>query len=185
MTDFRSISPRSISWIRGGRGNAVLATRTSGEKNIVFQLPRLNCFISKHSAGMFRIDFKLDPSDKTHAQFVDWIADLEQSAIGTWSSQLQQSKLIYRDGFRVMIFSDTKAFDENSRLSVDYFKARSASAIVQLAGLWTTDSKYGIRLNIKQFKFFEEAIEYAPSPDRADESASATNFSKPMFIMDD
>jgi hypothetical protein len=183
MTDFRDISPRSISWIRGGRGNAVLATRTSGDKNIVFQLPRMNAYISKHSAGMFRIDLKLNTADATHRQFADWIADLEQSAVGTWSSQLQQSKLIYKNGFRVMIFSDTKAFDSLGKLSVDYFKARSVSAICQLAGLWTTDSKYGLRINIKQFKFWEEAIEY-PIADRDDEAAPATN-TKCMFVDDD
>ena len=79
MSDFRDISPKSITWRRGGKGN-IYANRVIGEKTIKFQLPKMNCNIAVHSPGMFRMELKMSPSIPIHAQFMDWIADLEQSS---------------------------------------------------------------------------------------------------------
>ena len=178
--DFRTISPRSITWARGGRGGNIVASRSASVKPIEFQVPRMNCTISSHSAGMFKVELKMNPEDKTHVQFCDWISDLEESSVGTWSSTLSRSKLVYRDGFRLMFFSNTNVFDSTGKLSVDFFKAKSCSILCSLAGLWTTQDKYGLRFNIKQLKFFEDALEY-PST----EEACSENTSDLMFVDDD
>jgi hypothetical protein len=177
--DFRDISPRSISWIRNGRGANIIATRSSSAKPIIFQIPRMNATISIHSPGMFRMDMKLNVEDKTHQQFAEWIVDLEQSAIGTWSSSLKRSNLLYKDGFRIMFFSDTNAFDSTGALSVDFFKAKSISALCALQGLWMSTDKYGLRLNVKQFKFFEDSLEYPK--EQEEERVIQTS----MFVDDD
>ena len=161
--DFRTISPRSIMWARGGRGGTIVASRATSSNPIEFQIPRMNCTISSHSAGMFKVEMKLNPEDKTHMQFCDWISDLEESSVGTWSSTLSRSNLVYRDGFRLMFFSNTNVFDSTGKLSVDFFKAKSCSILCSLTGLWTTSDKYGLRFNVKQLKFFEDALEYPVS----------------------
>jgi hypothetical protein len=125
------------------------------------------------------MDVKLNMADETHRQFADWIADLEQSAVGTWSSTLKRSNLLYNDGFRVMFFSDTNVFDSTGALSVDFFKAKSVSSLCLLQGLWTSADKYGIRFNVKQLKFFEELLDYPKS-----EEEPVVN-GAPMFIDDD
>jgi hypothetical protein len=127
------------------------------------------------------MEIKLNMADKTHQQFVDWIADLEQSSVGTWSSSLKRSGLIYKDGFRLMFFSDTNAFDSTGSLSVDYFKAKSVSALCALQGLWISADKYGLRLNVKQFKFFTEELDYGPSSKEEEIVVNKT----PMFVDDD
>ncbi|AGE50544.1 hypothetical protein PBCVCVR1_569R [Paramecium bursaria Chlorella virus CVR-1] len=177
--DFRDISPRSLTWTRGGRNGNIVASRSSSTRPIVFQIPRMNATISTHSPGMYRMDVKLNMADNTHRQFADWIADLEQSAVGTWSSTLKKSKLLYNDGFRVMFFADTNVFDSTGALSVDFFKAKSVSSLCILQGLWTTPDKYGIRFNVKQLKFFEDALEY---PKEEEEPAVK---GVPLFIDDD
>lgn len=177
--DFRDISPRSISWARGGRNGNIVATRLSSTSPIVFQIPRMNASISTHSPGMYRMDVKLNMADNTHRQFADWIADLEQSAVGTWSSTLKRSNFLYNDGFRVMFFSDTNVFDSTGALSVDFFKAKSISSLCTLQGLWTSNDKYGIRFNVKQLKFFEDALDYP----KGEEEPAVKNV--PMFIDDD
>jgi hypothetical protein len=178
--DFRDISPRSISWARGGRGANIIATRSSSSKPILFQIPRMNAAISIHSPGMFRMELKLNMADKTHQQFVSWVTDLEQSAVGTWSSSLKRSGLIYKDGFRLMFFGDTNAFDSTGSLSVDYFKAKSVSALCSLQGLWISADKYGLRMNVKQFKFFEDALEYPKEEEEPVVAGKAL-----MFVDDD
>ncbi|AGE56330.1 hypothetical protein PBCVNEJV1_522R [Paramecium bursaria Chlorella virus NE-JV-1] len=176
--DFRDISPRSISWTRGGKG-AIFASRSTPGP-ILFQLPRMNATISTHSPGMFRVEFKLDVGNKVHQQFADWIADLEQSAVGTWSSTLKKSNLLYKNGFRIMFFSDTNVFDADGNMTVDFFKAQSVSALCALQGLWTSADKYGLRLNIKQLKLYDDALEY--SKDANDAIAPSET---PMFVDDD
>jgi hypothetical protein len=178
--DFRMISPRSIMWARGGRGGNIVASRATSSKPIEFQIPRMNCTISPHSAGMFKVEMKLNPEDKTHAQFCDWVSDLEESCVGTWSSTLTRSRLVYRDGFRLMFFSNTNVFDSAGKLSVDFFKAKSCSILCSLTGLWTTADKYGLRFNVKQLKFFEDALEY-PVVD----AAFSDNTEELMFVDDD
>lgn len=178
--DFRLISPRSITWSRGARGG-IIASRATSSKPIEFQLPRANCTIASHSAGMFKVEIKLNPEDKTHLQLIDWISDLEESSVGTWSSTLSKSRLIYKNGFRLMFFSNTNVFDSNGRLSVDFFKAKSCSTLCTLAGLWTSETSYGLRLNIKQLKFFEDALEY-PS---VVENVVITTEQESLFIDDD
>ena len=177
--DFRDISPRSLTWARGGRNGNIVASRSSSTKPIMFQVPRMNATISTHSAGMYRMDVKLNMADETHRQFADWIADLEQSAVGTWSSTLKRSNLLYNDGFRVMFFSDTNVFDSTGALSVDFFKAKSVSSLCLLQGLWTSADKYGIRFNVKQLKFFEEPLDYPKSEEEPAVKGA------PMFIDDD
>jgi hypothetical protein len=145
----------------------------------MFQIPRMNTTISTHAAGMYRMDVKLNMADETHRQFADWIADLEQSAVGTWSSTLKRSNLLYNDGFRVMFFSDTNVFDSTGALSVDFFKAKSVSSLCLLQGLWTSADKYGIRFNVKQLKFFEEPLDYPKSEEEPVVKGA------PMFIDDD
>jgi hypothetical protein len=125
------------------------------------------------------MDVKLNMADETHRQFADWIADLEQSAVGTWSSTLNRSNFLYNDGFRVMFFSDTNVFDSTGALSVDFFKAKSVSSLCLLQGLWTSADKYGIRFNVKQLKFFEEPLDYPKSEEEPAVKGA------PMFIDDD
>ena len=107
--DFRSISPRTISWRRGGKG-AIYANRISGDKKIQFQLPTCNCTISVHSPGMFRMEIKLNPADPVHQQFASWIADLEESCKGPWGNNLKKSSLIYNNGIRLMFFCRYECF---------------------------------------------------------------------------
>jgi len=178
--DFRDINPRSISWVRGGRNGAITASRASSNGSIMFQIPRMNATIAVHSPGMYKIEMKLNKEDKTHQQFADWVADLECSAIGTWSSTLKRSSLIYSDGFRLMFFSDTNVFDSSGSLSVDFFKAKSVSVLCALQGLWTSEDKYGLRFAVKQIKFFEDELEY---PVSSDEPAKMTT--NPLFVDDD
>jgi hypothetical protein len=178
--DFRTISPRSIMWARGARGGTIVASRATSQKPIEFQVPRMNCTISSHSPGMFKVEMKLNREDKTHAQFCDWISDLEESSVGTWSSTLSRSNLVYRDGFRLMFFSNTNVFDSTGKLSVDFFKARSCSILCSLAGLWTTSDKYGLRFNVKQLKFFDDALEYPVV-----ETEFTKNSDELMFVDDD
>lgn len=177
--DFRAISPRSITWSRGGRGSSIVASRGVSTKPIEFQIPRMNCTISSHSSpGMYKIELKLNSEEKTHCQFVDWISDLEESSIGTWSSTLTRSRLVYGDGFRLVFFSNTNVFDSNGKLSVDFFKAKSCSVLCSLAGCWEANGKYGLRINVKQLKFFEEPLVY-PVMD------SDRNTSEALFVEDD
>lgn len=174
--DFRTISPRSIVWSSGGRNGSIMASRSTSN-SIEFQIPRMNCSISTHSAGVYKIDFKLNPEDTTHNQFVDWISDLEESSIGTWSSTHSKSNFIYKNGFRIMFFSDTNVFDESGKLSVDFFKAKSCSVLCTLSGLWMSESKYGLRFNIKQMKVFEQSLEYPEEKESSDEEC--------LFVDDD
>ena len=177
--DFRDISPRSLTWSRSGRNGNIVASRPSSTKPLMFQIPRMNATISTHSPGMYRLDLKLNMADSTHRQFADWIADLEQSAVGTWSSTLKKSNLLYNDGFRLTFFSDTNVYDSTGALSVGFFKTKSVSSLCILQGLWTTADKYGIRFNIKQLKFFEDALEYP----KGEEEPAVQGV--PMFIDDD
>lgn len=178
--DFRSISPRSITWRRGGKG-AIYANRVSGDKKIQFQIPRMNCSISVHSAGMFKMELKLNPEDPVHKQFADWILDLEESCKGPWGP-LRKSSTIYNNGIRFMFFSDTNAFDSSGVLSADFMKAKSLSAILTLSGLWTSADKYGLKFKVDQFKFSEESIPY-PTDDGED--IQTTNNKECMFIDDE
>ena len=179
--DFRDISPRSLTWSRSGRNGNIVASRPSSTKNLMFQIPRMNATISTHSPGMYRLDLKLNMADSTHRQFADWIADLEQSAVGTWSSTLKKSNLLYNDGFRLTFFSNTNVYDSTGALSVDFFKAKSVSSLCILQGLWTSADKYGIRFNVKQLKFFEDPLEYENSS-KEEEIVANNSF---MFIDDD
>jgi hypothetical protein len=179
--DFRDISPRSLTWSRSGRNGNIVASRPSSTKPLMFQIPRMNATISTHSPGMYRLDLKLNMADSTHRQFADWIADLEQSAVGTWSSTLKKSNLLYNDGFRLTFFSDTNVYDSTGALSVGFFKAKSVSSLCILQGLWTTADKYGIRFNVKQLKFFEDALEYETSS-KEEEIVANNSF---MFVDDD
>ncbi len=157
MADFRDVSPKSVTWRRGGKGS-VYANRL-GEKSIRFQLPKMNCNIAVHSPGMFRMELKMSPSIPIHAQFMEWIADLEQSAKGPWGN-VTKSSAIYNNGIRLMFFSDTNCFDSSGNLSADFMKAKSVSAICSLTGLWLTDAKYGLKLKCEQFKYFDDPIPY-------------------------
>ena len=56
----------------------------------------------------------MSPSIPIHAQFMDWIADLEQSAKGPWGN-VSKSPAIYNNGIRVMFFSDTNCFDSKQK----------------------------------------------------------------------
>jgi inhibitor of KinA sporulation pathway (predicted exonuclease) len=106
------------------------------------------------------MDLKLNPEDPVHRQFVDWISDLEESCKGPWDHELKKSSTIYNNGIRFMFFSDTNVFDSKNMLSAEFMKAKSLSAIISLVGLWTSADKYGLKFNIVQFKFFEDAIPY-------------------------
>lgn len=176
--DFRDINVRSISWMHGGRNGSIVASRASSGP-IMFQIPRMNATISVHSPGMYKIDMKLNKEDKTHQQFAEWITDLEQSSVGTWSATLKKSSLIYNDGFRLMFFSDTNVFDSSGSLSVDFFKAKSVIVLCSLQGLWTSDEKYGLRFAVKQVKFFEDELPY---PEVQENMIVSTN---PLFVDDD
>ena len=177
--DFRSISPKSITWRRGGKGN-IYANRVAGEKTIKFQLPKMNCTIAVHSPGMFRMELKMSPSIPIHAQFMEWIADLEQSSKGPWGN-VSKSSAIYNNGIRVMFFSDTNCFDSTGNMSADFMKAKSVSAIFSLTGLWLTDTKYGLKFKVEQMKYFEETIPY---PSDA-EDIPITNNKECMFVDDE
>lgn len=175
--DFRTISPRSITWSSGGRNGLVVASRATSSKPIEFQIPRMNCSISNYSPGVYQVEFKLNLEETTHKQFVDWISDLEESSVGTWSSTHCKSKFVYKNGFRLMFFSDTNVFDSSGKLSVGFFNAKSCSVLCTLNGLWTSASKYGLRFNIKQLKFFEEPLDYP------EDSSDETN--KDCLFVDD
>ena len=177
--DFRDISPKSITWRRGGKGN-IYANRVAGEKTIKFQLPKMNCTIAVHSPGMFRMELKMSPSIPIHAQFMEWIADLEQSSKGPWGN-VSKSSAIYNNGIRVMFFSDTNCFDSTGNMSADFMKAKSVSAIFSLTGLWLTDTKYGLKFKVEQMKYFEETIPY---PSDA-EDIPITNNKECMFVDDE
>jgi hypothetical protein len=177
--DFRDISPRQLTWRRGGKGS-IYANRFGGEKTIKFQIPKMNCNIAVHSPGMFRMELKLSPAIPIHAQFMDWIADLEQSSQGPWGN-VSRSSAIYNNGIRLMFFSDTNCFDSSGDMSADFLKAKSASVVCTLTGLWLTDSKYGLKFKVDQFKFFEEPIQYADVEIEPD----VTHTSACMFVDDD
>lgn len=178
MSDFRDISPKSITWRRGGKGS-IYANRLVGEKTIKFQLPKMNCNIAVHSPGMFRMELKMSPSIPIHTQFMEWIADLEQSAKGPWGN-VTKSSAIYNNGIRVMFFSDTNCFDSQGNMSADFMKAKSVSAICSLTGLWLTDTKYGLKFKVDQFKYFEDQIQY---PTDVEEEPNVA--SKAFMFMDD
>lgn len=180
MADFRDISPRQLTWRRGGKGN-IYANRVVGEKTIKFQLPKMNCNIAVHSPGMFRMELKMSPSIPIHAQFMDWIADLEQSSKGPWGN-VSKSSAIYNNGIRVMFFSDTNCFDSSGNMSADFMKAKSVSAIFSLTGLWLTDTKYGLKFKVEQFKYFEEAISY---PADVEEETTIVSSKACLFVDDD
>ena len=179
--DFRAISPRTISWRRGGKGNVIYANRSSGDKKIQFQMPKCNCTISVHSPGMFRMELKLNPADPIHQQFANWIADLEESCKGPWGNNLKKSSTIYNNGIRFMFFADTNAFDSKNMLSAEYKNAKSLSALISLVGLWTTNEKYGLKFKVEQFKFSEESIPYPEE----DESPSSAPVSNCLFVDDE
>jgi hypothetical protein len=180
MADFRDVSPKSLTWRRGGKGS-IYANRIVGEKTIKFQIPKMNCNIAVHSPGMFRMELKMSPSIPIHAQFMDWIADLEQSAQGPWGN-VSKSSAIYNNGIRVMFFSDTNCFDSSGNMSADFMKAKSVSAIFSLTGLWLTDTKYGLKFKVEQFKYFEEAIPY---PADVEEETTIVSSKACMFVDDD
>lgn len=161
MADFRNVRPSSISWNRGGRGGGVFAS-IIGEKNIRIQVPKTNCFVSPHSPGMFKLELQLSPQVPIHAQFIDWIADLEYSSKGPWGD-VKLSSAIYKNGMRVMFFSDTNCFDSNGEMSADFAKAKSASLIFTLVGLWIANGKYGLKFKVDQLKYSEDKIEYPPT----------------------
>lgn len=158
MADFRTVRPSAITWNRGGRGGGVFASMI-GEKNIRIQLPKMNCTVSPHSPGMFRLDLSLSPQVPIHAQFMDWIADLEYSSKGPWGD-VRLSSAIYKNGMRVMFFSDTNCFNSKGEMSAEFSKAKSASLICTLQGLWISNEKYGLKFKIDQLKYSEEKIEY-------------------------
>jgi hypothetical protein len=179
MSDFRDISPKSITWRRGGKGN-IYASRLSGEKTIKFQIPKMNCNIAVHSPGMFRVELKLSPSIPIHEQFMDWIADLEQSAKGPWGN-VSKSSAIYNNSIKIMFFSDTHCFDSNGNMSADFMKAKSVSMICSLTGLWITDTKYGLKFKCEQLKYFEELVPYPTDV----ENIPIANNKECMFVDDD
>jgi hypothetical protein len=181
MMDFRDISPKTVTWrrhpaIHKSKGG-IYANRLG--ENIKFQIPKMNCRVEVHSPGMFRLELKMSPSIAIHSEFMDWIADLEQSSKGPWGN-LIQSPAVYNNGLRVMFFTDTNCFDSTGNLSADFKKARSASAIVSLVGLWVTDSKYGLKFKIEQLKYSEDAIPYP-----ADTDSEATPVGGGYMFVDD
>ena len=180
MMDFRDISPKTVTWRRHPAINksreGIYANRLG--ENIKFQIPKMNCRVEVHSPGMFRLELKMNPSIAIHSEFMDWIADLEQSSKGPWGN-LRPSPTVYNNGLRVMFFTDTNCFDSTGNLSADFMKARSASAIFSLVGLWVTDSKYGLKFKIDQLKYSEEPIPY---PEDTEATPAETQF---MFVDDD
>jgi hypothetical protein len=67
-------------------------------------------------------------------------------------------------------------------MSADFMKAKSVSAIFSLTGLWLTDTKYGLKFKVEQFKYFEEAIPY---PADVEEETTLVSSKACLFVDDD
>jgi len=177
--DFRTISPRSISWKRGTNG-IIYANKAQGGGKIQFQMPKFNCLVSRHSPSMFRMTLILNEEDSIHKQFTDWVADLEEACKGPWNTSKTKSGTVFNNTIRLMFFMDTTVFDATGSLSADYTSAKSASVIASLVGLWTTQDKYGLKFKVDQFQFYEDSIAYPPKT----RDPSISNHEKCMFIDD-
>lgn len=151
--DFRRYDPRVVTWKRGNRGNVVA---TIGNAKLTIQTPRCECRTSVHSPGTFRVELRLDPHDALHRSFAAWLEELERAASGPWKNGLEISPCVYNDTMRLLVFSDTLAFDDRGELSADIMSARGCSAIVEIAGAWISGDRWGVRLKVDQIKFTTE-----------------------------
>ena len=159
--DFRTIDPGSIAWKRGGKAGTVIAV-----PKISVQTPTCACAITVHTAGMLRVDLKLGNRD-VHRRFIEWISAIEagvpaNSTAGGDSpaddlglGDLVISSSVYAGNFKVMAFSDTLMFDETGDVSSDATNAQRCAALVDLVGLWTTPTSWGLRWKLTQLKFSE------------------------------
>ena len=157
--DFRTVDPGSIVWKRGGKAGAVIAV-----PKISVQTPTCACTISVHTAGMLRVDLKLGNRD-IHRRFIEWIAAIEAGVRGTDDADDElglgdaaMSSSVYAGNFKAMAFSDTLMFDDTGDVSSDATGAKRCAALVDLVGLWTTPTAWGLRWKLTQLKFSETPL---------------------------
>lgn len=174
--DFRSTAPESLSFrprvvpggrrgrvatARGGGGPALAVTTADGGK-VRVQLPRASCVVGVHSPGVYRVDLRFPPSEIGEA-LEEWTRRVEEHAAGSVEATggLTRSSTLFWNGRhycqRVLAFHDTPVFDAASgEMSADLPSARSAIALVELVGVWTTEARWGLRWKLVQLKFWRD-----------------------------
>lgn len=172
--DFRLVQPDAIAWRRGTKGNALAAL--SDGRRVVVQTPMCPCRVTVHKPGMFRCDMTLCRRLDVHAEFADWLGEVEAHAGGRWSEGKSLSGTLYADNFRLMLFSDTLVFDEGGSLSAEAMTARKASAILELTGAWTREARWGLQWKVVQLKFSTTAMDLPPEFASSDDSDDGEGF---------
>ena len=160
--DFRAVDPSTTTWSTWTRGQP--GARARDGSKVVVQTPTCPCRVSLARPGMYRVDLKLHPAVPVHAQFAEWVGALEESAseaaeLAEWRGKRRRSACVYNDGVRLMAFSDTLAFDEEGKLSADLMDAAACAALVELQGLWSTDTSWGLRWRVTQLKFSKTPLD--------------------------
>lgn len=183
--DFRLVKTDGLSWASWYRGQP--QARLPGGGKVVVQTPTCACGVQATGSGMYRINMRLDGRVQSHADFMQWVADIEDSAsatpdLATWRGARSRSTTVYNSGMRLMAFSDTLAFDQDGKVSANLINAASCACIVELQGLWSSDARWGLRWKVAQLKFSpdppvlplaEAAEDEAPPPPGADAGAFA------------
>jgi hypothetical protein len=163
--DFRAVGTSDVDWASRYRGQPGARTRDGGK--VVVQTPVMPCRVSLAGAGMFRIDMALQPT-ALHSSFGEWVADIEDAAaeapeLREWRAGKTRSTSIYRNGMRLMAFSDTMAFDGEGKLSFNLLDATSCACLVELQGCWSTETRWGLRWKVVQVKFSTDPVTAYPS----------------------
>lgn len=185
--DFKTIAPSSITWTTWYRGQP--AARLGDGIKVIVQTPVATCRVSLATQGMQRIDMALQPVTQVHADFAEWLCDVDSAAadaVTAWRHGKTQSSSLFRNSFRLTAFTNTECFDAAGKVSFDLIDAASCSCLLELQGCWSTDSRWGLRWKVVQVKFDTSVpaciahASYAPPP--TDLTPAQNPFSAFAFI---
>lgn len=154
--DFRKVGLAALRWGASWYRGQPLARL--GDSKVIVQTPMAPCRVSFAGGGMHRVELALVPGVKAHDQFWAWVSAVEASAaaspdLADWRGERSLSASIFRGSMRLMVFSDTLAFDASGALSGDLIGAAACSCLIELQGCWKTDGKWGVRWKVQQIKF--------------------------------
>lgn len=157
--DFRTVSVPGVQWVHSWyRGQPV--ARCDGQR-VTVQTPLTPCRVHMAGRGMYRLDLVFRDDVDVHVDFVRFVQDLETSAgedtaLRDWAPG-DLSRCVFNGSMRLMVFSDTLTFDDQGKLSADLMDAAACQCLIELQGIWKTESKWGIRWKVVQVKFAKES----------------------------
>ena len=152
MSDFRKVAVDALKWFPQSR-KVVPVTQ------VRVQFPPSACTVSP-GAGRFGIEMVL-AGHRAHPAFVTFLHDVETHAREhaarflktpglTWHASVDPYSLV--PTFRASAFSDTTFFDAGGEVTHDPAAFGGCEALVELGGAWTSDTHWGLRWKVLEFK---------------------------------